>query len=401
VPPSAPFSARIQAAMKKDSLLVHAGRHPERYHGAVNPPVYHASTILHPSVAAMEASGKNPFDGVRYGRFGTPTTFAFEEAMAAIEGGARSIATSSGLAAITGTLMALLKSGDHLLMVDSAYAPTRKFCDSVLAGLGIETTYYDPCVGAGIAALLRPNTRLVFTESPGSLTFEVQDIPAIAQAAHAAGALVAMDNTWGVMSFQPFAHGVDVSVQACTKYIVGHADAMLGSITVADEKLWLKIKTSVAAFGHSPGTEEMFLGLRGLRTLGVRLKHHAATALKLTAWLKTRPEVATVLYPPLPNDAGFELWKRDFTGACGLFGVILKPADKVAVDRMLDGYRHFNLGYSWGGFESLVIPTSGHAITRTASEWKPEGPSLRFHAGLEDADDLLADLEAGFGRLNS
>jgi cysteine-S-conjugate beta-lyase len=387
--------------MKKDSLLVHAGRHPERHHGAVNPPVYHASTILHPSVAAMEAGGKTPFEGVRYGRFGTPTTFAFEEGVAAVEGGHKTIATSSGLAAITGTLLALLKAGDHLLMVDTTYAPTRGFCDKVLAGLGIETTYYDPLVGAGIASLMKPNTKLVFTESPGSLTFEIQDIPAIAKVAHDAGALVAMDNTWGVLTFQPFAHGVDVSIQACTKYIVGHADAMLGSITVADDALWLRIKSSVAAFGHSPGADELFLGLRGLRTLAVRLKRHAETALKLTAWLESRPEVAQVLYPPLPSDPNHALWSRDFTGACGLFGVILHPAPKPAVDAMLDGYTHFNLGYSWGGFESLVIPTTGHAITRTATKWAPIGPSLRFHAGLEDVDDLIADLQHGFGRLKA
>jgi len=202
-----------------------------------------------------------------------------------------------------------------------------------------------------------------------------------------------------VLNFQPFAHGVDVSIQACTKYIVGHADAMLGAITVADQDLWLRIKTSVAAFGHSPGAEELFLGLRGLRTLAVRLRQHSETALKLTTWLRSRPEVAQVLYPPLPGDAGHDLWKRDFTGACGLFGMILKPASKQAVDAMLDGYSHFNLGFSWGGFESLVIPTTGHSIIRTATQWEPPGPSLRFHAGLEDADDLLADLEAGFARL--
>lgn len=387
--------------MKKNTLLVHAGRHPERYHGVVNPPVYRASTVLHPSVAVMEAGGNTPFEGVRYGRYGTPTTFAFEEAVAAVEGGLKAIAMPSGLAAITGTLMALLHAGDHLLMVDTAYYPTRKFCDSVLAGLGIETTYYDPLIGAGIEALMRPGTKLIFTESPGSLTFEVQDIPAIAAVAHAHGALVAMDNTWGIMSFQPFVHGVDVSIQACTKYVVGHADAMLGSITVADEALWLRIKTSAAAFGHSPGTEEMFLGLRGLRTLGVRLKQHAETALALTTWLKDRPEVAEVLYPPLPGDKCHDLWQRDFNGACGLFGVILKPAAKAAVDAMLDGYSHFNLGYSWGGFESLVIPTTGHSIIRTATSWASVGPSLRFHAGLEDTDDLIADLEAGFGRLRA
>jgi len=385
--------------MKKQTRLLHAGRHPERYHGAVNPPVFRASTILHPSVAEMEAGGRTPFEGVRYGRFGTPTTFALEEAVAELEGGTRAIATSSGLAAITGTLMALLKAGDHLLMVDSAYAPTRRFCDEVLSGLGIETTYYDPRIGAGIAALIRPATRVVFTESPGSLTFEVQDIPAIAQAAHAAQALVVLDNTWGVLNFQPFTKGVDVSIQAATKYIVGHADAMLGTITTRDPDLWLRIKGSIAAFGHSPGTEEMYLGLRGLRTVSVRLAHHYASALRLTEWLTTRPEVDSVLYPPLPSDPDHALWARDFTGGCGLFGVILKPVGKRAVDAMLDGYHHFKLGYSWGGFESLVIPTTGHAIHRTATRWAPAGPSLRFHAGLESADDLLEDLERGFDRL--
>lgn len=390
--------------MKKDSKIVHAGRHPEQFSGAVNPPVFHASTILFPSVAAMEGSAGKPFEGVRYGRFGTPTTFAFEDAMAEVEGAGngvgRSIATSSGLAAITGALLAVLKSGDHLLMTDTAYFPTRKFCDTALVDLGIETTYYDPLIGAGIAELMRPNTKVVFTESPGSLTFEVQDIPAIAQAAHDRGALVILDNTWGVLNFQPFEHGVDISVQACTKYVVGHADAMLGAIT-ARADLWHKIKTSVACFGHSPGADELYLGLRGLRTLAVRLRHHAHTADILTKWLQNRPEVSRLLYPALPDDPGYALWKRDFIGACGLFGVILKPASKRAIDAMLDGYTHFKLGYSWGGFESLVIPTTGHAVVRTATSWKPEGPSLRFHAGLEDPDDLITDLEQGFARLKA
>jgi cystathionine beta-lyase len=386
--------------MNKETRLVHAGRHPERHHGAVNPPVYHVSTILHPSVAAMEAGGKTPFEGVRYGRYGTPTTFAFEEAMAEIEGGGRAIATSSGLAAITGALMSFLKAGDHVLVADCVYQPTRKFCDTILAGFGVAVTYYDPRIGAGIAALMRPETKVVFTESPGSLTFEVQDIPAICAAAHAGGAVVMIDNTWGVLNFQPFAHGVDVSIQACTKYVVGHADAMLGCVTVRED-LWQRTKTAIAAIGHSPGAEELYLGLRGVRTLAVRLARHAETALDLCRWLEARPEVARVLYPPLPSDPGHELWKRDFGGACGLFGVILKPVAKARVDSMLDGYRHFKLGYSWGGFESLVLPTTGHAITRTASRWEPAGPSLRFHAGLEDADDLIADLEAGFARLKA
>ena len=388
--------------MKKDSQIVHAGRHPERHFGAVNPPVYHASTILHPSVAAMQSSGKKPFEGVRYGRFGTPTTHAFEEAMAVVEGGHKTVATSSGLAAITGALLAYLKAGDHLLMVDTTYYPTRHFCDGVLAGLGIETTYYDPLIGAGIAALMRPNTRVVFTESPGSLTFEVQDIPAIAAIAHQHGAVVMMDNTWGVLSFQPFLHGVDVSIQACTKYVVGHADAMLGAITLPDAESWLKVKSSVAAFGHSPGSEELYLGLRGLRTLAVRLKRHGETALSVCRWLQTRPEVESVLYPALDDDPSHALWARDFTGACGLFGVILTPGYSIAaVEAMLDGYGHFGLGFSWGGFESLVIPTYGHSITRTASAWNNQALSLRYHVGLEDGEDLIADLSAGFDRLNA
>jgi len=387
--------------MKKDSRIVHAGRHPEKFSGAVNPPVFHTSTILFPDVATMEAGAAHPFEGVRYGRFGTPTTFAFEEAMAEVEGGERSIATSSGLAAITGSLVALLKTGDHLLMVDTAYFPTRKFCDSVLASLGIETTYYDPLLGADIAKLIRPNTRVIFTESPGSLTFEVQDIPAIAKVAHDNNALVLIDNTWGVLNFQPFDHGVDVSIQACTKYIVGHADAMLGSITTKDIALWKTLKTSVAAFGHSPGAEELYLGLRGLRTLSVRLRHHTQSAMTLTTWLQSRPEVSRVLYPPLPNDPGHAVWKRDFHGACGLFGVILKPQSKKAIDALLDGFKHFKLGYSWGGFESLAIPTTGHAVIRTATTWSPEGPSLRFHAGLEDVQDLQEDLERGLEHLAS
>ena len=392
--------------MKLESRILHAGRHPELFDGAVNPPVYRVSTVLHPSVAAMEEAGRTPYGGMRYGRVGTPTSFAFEEAMAVVEGcdvesGGRSVSTASGLAAITAALTAFLKAGDHLLMVDTAYFPTRLFCDNVLARFGVETTYYDPLIGGGIAALMRPETKVVFCESPGSLTFEMQDIPAIAAAAHDFGAIVIMDNTWGILNFQPFTHGVDVSVQACTKYVVGHADAMLGAITCRNEELWLKAKTTTHGFGHCAGAEEPFFGLRGLRTLSVRLARHAETALRLTTWLESRPEVSRVLYPPLPSDPGHALWKRDFKGGCGLFGVILKPASKTAVDAMLDGYHHFKLGYSWGGFESLVIPTTGHTIVRSATTWAPEGPSVRFHAGLEAADDLLEDLEKGFERLKA
>ena len=384
--------------MKTDSLIVHAGRDGHAQHGVVNPPVYHVSTVTFPTVAALEAASRNPFDGVYYGRYGTPTTFALEEAVAALEGGWRSVATSSGLAAIVGTLVALLQSGDHLLMVDTTYAPSRRFCDTALAHLGIETTYYDPGIGAGIAALMRPTTRVVFVVAPGSLTFEMQDVPAIAAAAHAGGAVVVMDNTWASpLFFKPFEHGVDVSVQAATKYIVGHSDAMLGTIT-ATEALWKRIKQSVVLFGYSAGSAECHLGLRGLRTLSVRLARHQQAGLTVARWLAARPEVERVLHPALPDDPGHQLWRRDFTGASGLFGVILKPATKAAVAAMLDGYHHFAMGYSWGGFESLVIPTEGH-VPRTATQWAPSGPTLRYHIGLEDMDDLIADLEAGFVRL--
>jgi len=387
--------------MKKASRIVHAGRHPEQQHGAINPPVYHVSTVVFPSVKAMEESGKAPFEGLRYGRFGTPTQFAFEEAVAELEGGWRSIATSSGLAAITGALTAFLKTGDHALITDTAYFPTRKFAETVLRGFGVEVEFYDPLIGGDIARLIKPNTKVVFVESPGSLTFEIQDIPAIADAAHQVGAVVILDNTWGTpLHFAPFTKGVDVSLQACTKYIVGHADAMLGSITTS-EKYWLKIKSNVAAYGYSAGAEECYLGLRGLRTLGVRLRQHEESGLRVSRWLQDRPEVLNVLNPALPEDPGYELWKRDFTGSCGLFGVMLKPGPKAALDALLDGFEHFSLGYSWGGFESLAIPATGHSVIRTASRWEPEGNLIRLHCGLEDSDDLIADLEAGLARYSA
>lgn len=384
--------------MKRDTFIAHAGRHPAEHRGAVNPPVYRASTIIQPSLDALEHARRTPFEGVRYGRLGTPTTQALEEAVAGLEGGWRSIAMPSGLAAITAALLAFVEAGDHVLMTDGVYLPTRRFCDGVLARLGVETTYYDPALGAGIAALVRPNTRLVFVESPSSMTFEVQDVPAIAAAARAAGAVVVMDNTWATpLFFKPFEHGVDVSLQAATKYLVGHSDAMLGVITTT-EPHWQRLKTTVTGLGLAPGSEEAWLGLRGLRTLSVRLDRHQSNALAVAAWLEGRPEVARVLHPALPSHPGHDLWRRDFLGASGLFGVELKPVPKPALAAMLDGLGLFAMGYSWGGFESLVIPGDG-SIVRTATDWHSEGPYLRLHVGLEDQGDLIADLEAGFARL--
>ncbi len=388
--------------MKNDTRIVHAGSHPEAHGGAVNPPVYHVSTVTYPTVGAMKAGEKTPYDGMRYGRFGTPTSFALEEAVCELEGGFRTVSTASGLAAITGTLSALLQAGDHLLMVDSVYHPTRRFCQEHLKRYGVETTFYDPLIGAGIARLMRPETRVVFVESPGSLTFEVQDIPAIAAVAHAHGAKVVLDNTWATpLFFRPFEKGVDISIQAATKFIVGHSDAMLGTITCADSDLWMRVKSSVATSGVCAGAEEVYLGLRGLRTLSVRLRQHQESGLLLADWLKARPEVARVMHPALADDPGHPLWRRDFSGACGLFGLELIPGyTSQAVDRFLDGLQYFSLGYSWGGYESLIIPTSGN-IQRSACPWTAAGPTLRIHTGLEDPQDLIADLAAGFERLNN
>lgn len=386
--------------MKKDTIIVTSGRRPEDNHGIINPPVYHASTVTFPSVAELEAAQKTPLEGVFYGRYGTPTSFAFEEAVAALEGGRRCASMPSGLAAVAAALMTFLEAGDHLLMTDSAYYPTRRLCQGLLARFGIETTYYDPLIGAGIEALIRPETKVVFTESPGSLGFEVQDIPAIAAAAHARGATVILDNTWsGGLFFQPFEHGVDVSVHAATKYIVGHSDAMLGTITTTDE-LYERLKWTAIGLGYSPGPDDCYLGLRGLRSLSVRLERHQRSGLALARWFDSRPEVARVLHPGLESCPGHDIWKRDFSGATGLFAVVFNDFPKVAVDAMLDGLELFAIGYSWGGYESLAIPIDP-AKHRTATEWPHCGPAIRIHAGLEDVDDLIADVEKGLERLNA
>ena len=382
-----------------DTLLTHAGNHPELNHGIVNPPVYHASTILFPTIEKMEQAQKERLSGVSYGRWGTPTTFAFEEAVAALEGEGRALALPSGLAAIGATLLSLLKAGDHLLMVDSVYGPARSLCDKTLARFGIDVTYYDPLVGTGIAGLMRPNTRLVYLESPGSLTFEVQDVPAIVAAAHAGGALAIMDNTWATpLLFRALGRGVDIVIYAATKYFVGHSDAMLGAIVVRDLDLYRMLKVAAHGMGYCAAPDDCYLGLRGLRTLGVRLQRHGENGLALARWLQGRPEVARVLHPGLPEHPGHSLWRRDFTGASGLFSVVLKPCAPAAVAALVEGMRLFGMGASWGGYESLLLPVKPET-TRTATAWSPGGPTLRIHAGLEAVEDLVADLEDGFRRL--
>ena len=385
--------------MKPDTTMVTAGRDPHANHGVVNPPVYHASTILFPTLEAWNESRSYDYKATRYGRSGTPTTFALQDAVAAAEGGAHSIAVGSGLGAITATLMALTKAGDHLLVADTVYGPTRRVCDEILAKFGVATTYYDPLIGAGIDALIRPNTRAVFMESPGSISFEVQDVPAIAAAAHARGALAIMDNTWSSpLYFKPFEHGVDISIQAATKYISGHSDVMLGLITTTEEAYKL-VRPIAILHGGCPGPDDVYLALRGLRTLAVRLPRHQENALRLAHWLKERPEVVHVMHPALPGHPGHELWKRDHLGSSGLFGAVLEPVTEKALAALLDGMELFGMGASWGGYESLMIPTDP-GYRRVATQWTVAGQVLRIHAGLEDPDDLIADLERGFERLN-
>ncbi|MCZ6446734.1 MAG: cystathionine beta-lyase [Alphaproteobacteria bacterium] len=379
--------------------VIEAGRDPKAQGGMVNPPVYHASTVIFETLEELERKTASPFDGVYYGRFGTPTTFAFEDAVARLEGGYRSIACASGLAAIGASLMAFLDAGDHLLMVDSAYSPTRKYCEIVLKGFGVETTYYDPLAGAEIKHLFRPETKAVFAESPGSLTFEVQDVPAIAAAAHSAGAVMILDNSWATpLYFEPFAHGVDISIQAATKYLVGHSDVMMGAITTTEEH-FRAVRVMAATLGAVPGPDDCYLALRGMRTLAVRLERHQQTALELAKWCARRDEVAAILHPAFADCPGHDFWQRDFKGSSGLFSVILdRHYPKPALAAMLDHMTLFKMGYSWGGFESLILPADPTTF-RTASAWQAQGTLIRLHAGLEDLGDLICDLEAGLARL--
>lgn len=381
-------------------MLAHVGGDPRDRNGAVNPPVYRASTIVFPTVAAYEAS-RDPatrFDVVRYGQLGTPTTFALEEAIATVEGGYRAMLLPSGLAAVTAALQGVLASGDHLLMVDTTYASTRRFCDGILARFGVTTTYYDPCIGGDIATLFRRNTRAVYAESPGSITFEVQDVPAIVSAAHAAGIPVLMDNTWATpYFFGAMQHGVDVSIQAATKYVGGHSDLMMGTITTT-EALYERTRSAVADLGFCVSPDDAYLALRGLRTMALRLDRQQQSALRVATWLQGRPEVSRVLFPALPDDPGHTLWARDFTGAGSLFGVVLQGMTKAVVDAFLNGLQLFRMGVSFGGFESLAIPMDP-APLRTATQWQAEGPYVRLYVGLEDPDDLIADLARGFGSM--
>ncbi len=382
-----------RSTLKPATKLASAAREFNE-HGMVNPAVYRASTITFPNVETLN----NRSQAYVYGRRGTPTSRAIETAIAELEGGFDCKVAPSGQAAISVALLSFLGPGDHLLMVDTVYGPVRELCDTFLKRLNIETTYYDPLIGEKLRTLIKPNTKVVYLESPGSQTMEIQDVPLLTQIAHQAGAIAMIDNTWsGGHFFKAFAHGCDVSVQAATKYITGHSDCMFGSV-VCNKATWPIFKATYETMGMFAGPDDMYLALRGLRTLDLRMERHMKSAITIAEWLRTRAEVETVLHPALSNAPGHEIWKRDFTGSSGLFSIILKPTSQKAVAAMLDDMHLFAMGYSWGGFESLIIPFTPH---RSATPWQATGQALRLQIGLEHPDDLINDLEQGLKRLKN
>jgi cystathionine beta-lyase len=382
---------------RPDTRLVHGGRRAEWRGRLVNPPVHRASTILFDSVAQMRAAAP-AFGEYYYGLHGTPTQWALCEALTGMEpGAAGTMLYSSGLAAVTAALLSVLSAGDELLMSDSVYGPTRRFCDGFLKRCGVATRYYDPLVGAGISELIGERTRAIFLESPGSLTMEVQDVPAICAAAKGRGVATLLDNTWATpLYFPAIAAGIDLSILAGTKYIGGHADVMLGSVT-ATADWYPKLERTSWDLGHSVSPDDAWLCSRGLRTMGVRLRQHEASALGIARWLKAQPQVAAVLHPALPDCPGHEIWRRDFKGSSGLFAFVLKGGGDEERTRFVEALELFGLGYSWGGYESLVVPADPERI-RTATRWTAEGPLVRLQIGLEDTDDLIEDLAAGLAR---
>jgi cystathionine beta-lyase len=396
IPEDASGGGSADRPLKPATRLVTAGRVPSEQFGFVNTPIYRGSTVLYPNAEKfLKRDAK-----YTYGTKGTPTTNSFEVAWTELCGAAGTVLVPSGLAAISIALLSCLKADDHLLVPDSVYRPTRNFCDSVLKRFGVQTTYYDPLLGAEITKLFQPNTRAVFTEAPGSLSFEMQDIPAIAAAAHARDMIVLMDNTWATpLFFPPHAHGVDLAIEAGTKYCSGSSDLLLGMVS-ANERCWRELRATFDTMAICAGPEDVFLALRGLRTMRVRLLHHQESALAVAKWFAGRPEVARVLHPALPSDPGHAIWMRDFSGASGLFSIVLKPMADKAAHAFINALTLFGIGASWGGFESLAIPFDCAAF-RTATTWDPGGPTIRFHIGLEDVGDLIADLERGFAAMRA
>jgi len=386
--------------MKKQTEIINAGRSHKWTGGVVNPPVQRASTVVFDTLKEMKHATANRANQVLfYGRRGTTTSFAFADAMTELEGGAGCALYPSGTAAITNAILSFVKSGDNILMVDTAYEPTRDFCNNILAKFGVTTTYYDPLTGAGIEALIEDNTRLVFLESPGSLTMEVQNIPAITTVAHKHNCIVMLDNTWASpINLKPFDLGVDVSIQAATKYVVGHSDVMLGTAT-ANADCWPTLRENSYTMGQCTSPDDLYLALRGIRTLGVRMKQHEQNALKVANWLLQREEVETIFHPAFQSCPGHEFFTRDYCGGNGLFSFTLKTKYVQNLKGFLEGMELFKMGYSWGGYESLILAVQNVNALRTATTWKHEGPLIRLHIGLEDVSDLINDLAAGFNRL--
>ena len=389
--------------MKLSTRLAQGGRKAKTNPGTVNLPVVRASTVTFASVAEMDAIQKR-FDADEqvptYGITNMPLRVAFEEMVSDIEGGHRAVTLPTGAAAVSVAIMATVQAGDHILVTDSCYGPTRRFCDRTLARFGVETTYYDPTIGAGIAALMKPNTRAVYLESPGSITFEVQDFPAIAKEAKARGAAVIHDNTWATgVFFRSFEHGADLVVQAASKYPGGHSDLLLGAV-VANEKWWPMLRDTSRDLGQYASPDDLFLALRGMRTLEVRLKHHEESALEIAKRLQKHPGVRRVLHPALPDDPGHAIWKRDYLGSSGLFGVELDATGRDRMAKFVDGLECFALGYSWGGYDSLVAPANLGRYGRVVRPWKG-GELVRLQVGLEDVEDLYADLERGLARMKA
>jgi cysteine-S-conjugate beta-lyase len=392
----AKLTDETRASLRRRSRLVNLGRDREYSQGFINVPPFRGSTVLYPDVATLKSRAQR----FTYGTRGTPTVEALATAWSDLAGAAGTVLAPSGLAAVIVALMTALKAGDHLLMTDSVYEPSRAFADKALRRFGIETSYYDPTIGAGIDSLMRPNTKAVLTESPGSQTLEVQDVPAIAEVAHARGACVILDNTWATpLFFSPHAHGVDLAVEAGTKYLSGHADLLIGLVS-ANEQWFERLHRTIHLMAIPPGAEDVFLALRGLRTMELRLGEAERQALALAQWLSDRPEVLRVIHPALPDHPGHALWKRDFSGSSGLFSIVLKPVSEAAVAAFLDALELFGLGYSWGGYESLAVPFDC-TLYRTATRFAPGGPTVRFSIGLEDIEDLKEDLERGFARLRA
>jgi len=388
--------------MKKETQIVSLGRDKKWTKGVINPPVFRASTMLFETMEEMRFATKNRANGeMFYGRRGGPTHFAFQAAIAELEGGVGTALYPSGSAAISGALLSFLKAGDHLLMVDNAYEPTRALCDNLLAGYGIETTYYDPLIGAGIKDLIQENTKVLFLESPGSITMEIQDVPTLSKIAHENDIIVMLDNTWASpINSRPFEMGVDISIQAATKYIVGHSDVMMGTAT-ANEKYWDQLREHSYLMGYCTSPDDVYLASRGLRTLGVRMAQHEKNALKVANWLATRPEVDHLRHPAFESCPGHEFFERDFSASNGLFSFVLKEGNLKSITALVENMAHFKMGFSWGGYESLILGVFGIDKLRTATTWDSSKPLVRLHIGLENVDDLIADLEAGFERFNA